>query len=67
MFQSNDEESEDHGSQITEDIESAESTDRKEDPLVESAGTSQGYDQSVNPLAMEDFDYVEDVKKNRNF
>ncbi|OMJ84775.1 hypothetical protein SteCoe_14028 [Stentor coeruleus] len=57
------EDDEEIGSEIQESIESMQSTDRKEDNLVESAGTSQGYDQSVNSLAMEDFDYVEVVKK----
>ena len=35
------------------------------DNQVESAGTSQGYDQSVNSLAMDDFDYIEIVRKNK--
>ena len=50
---------------IPEDInpESELSTDRNPDNLVESAGTSQGYDQSVNSLAMEEFDYVELVRR----
>ena len=65
LFVSQDEEAEEEEGSIPEDIESAQSTERKDDQLVESAGTSQGYDQSVNSLAMEDFDYVEDIKKIR--
>ena len=65
LFVDQDEASQNRDSHISEDIESMQSTDRKEDPLVESAGTSQGYDQSVNSLAIDEFDYVEDVKKFR--
>jgi hypothetical protein len=50
--------------EIEESIQGESSEEKKEDVQVESAGTSQGYDQSVNSLAMEDFDYVELVKKN---
>ena len=58
------EEGEEGSEDIEEDIQSNSSNDKK-DELVESAGTSQGYDQSVNSLAMEEFDYVEPVKKNK--
>ena len=51
--------------EISEDIEadSDESSDDKVDNLVESAGTSLGPDQSVTSLAMEEFDYVEVIKR----
>ena len=65
LFVDEDEESQNQDSHISEDIESMQSTNRKEDPLVESGGTSQGYDQSVNSLDINEFDYVEDVKKSR--
>ena len=64
MFEVQDEEESGEGS-IGEDIDDNETNESKEDVLVESAGTSQGYDQSVNSLAMEEFDYVEPVKKNK--
>ncbi|CAG9331756.1 unnamed protein product [Blepharisma stoltei] len=53
------------GSSIEENIESRESIeDYKHDELVESGGTSSlGYDQSVNSLALEEFDYIEPIKK----
>lgn len=50
--------------EIPEDISpESDSIERNPDNLVESAGTSQGYDQSVNSLAMEEFDYVEMVRR----
>jgi hypothetical protein len=58
-------EEQDESNLIKEEIESDHSSDKKEDVLVESAGTSQGHDQSVNSLAMEEFDYVEPVKKSK--
>ena len=58
MFGEDDEE-------ISEDIhaDSDLSSDDRKDGLVESAGTSHGPDQSVTSLAMEEFDYVEIIKK----
>lgn len=55
----------DSTSSIEENIDSQESVeDYKHDELVESGGTSSlGYDQSVNSLALEDFDYIEPIKK----
>lgn len=47
---------------IDEEIEEH-SQESLNDPFVESVGNSQGHDQSVNSLAMDEFDYTEIVKK----
>ena len=48
---------------IDEEIEEVRSQESFNDHVVESVGNSQGHDQSVNSLAMDEFDYTEIVKK----
>lgn len=45
--------------------ESDHSDDNNFDDIIESA-TSQGYDQSANSLAMNEFDYIENVRRVKN-
>jgi hypothetical protein len=51
--------------EISEDIQadSDSSSDEKKDFLVESAGTSHAPDQSVSSLAMDEFDFVEVIRR----
>jgi sulfite reductase alpha subunit-like flavoprotein len=50
---------------IKEDLESQSSHLSYRDQLFESAGNSQGYDQSANSLAMNEFDYIEPVRRTK--
>ncbi|OMJ92563.1 hypothetical protein SteCoe_4700 [Stentor coeruleus] len=63
-FNTEDEEEEEIEEEINTE-ESDHSDENNPDYFIESA-TSQGYDKSTNSLAMNEFDYVEDVRKFKN-